>query len=224
VTGSPAWQDAANAELYDAYARTHPKYRDTSHDLVSALTFGSDAHVLDLACGTGITTEALLGRLGPGGSVTAVDGSDAMLTVAGRRVTDSRVRFLQGRPTISPTSLDRPLDASVCNSAIWQLGDIGSVFASVRAVVRLGGEFACNWGSGFVSDSSTVECESDRDYLGETLFEVARSHGCIPPRRSDRRRSPRPTVDDVMATLERAGFGEDRPRAGIAPFLLARRP
>lgn len=55
----------------------------------------SDEIVMDLGCGTGVLTEALLRRLSPRGRVIAVDLSDRMLANARARIGDKRVIWLQ---------------------------------------------------------------------------------------------------------------------------------
>lgn len=76
------WDDPHNAEWYDDFARKHDLYRDTSHDLVELAALTDVNLVIDLACGTGVTTEAILERVGAGTEVVGIDGSEAMLDIA----------------------------------------------------------------------------------------------------------------------------------------------
>lgn len=82
------WDDPHNAELYDRFARNHGMYRETSRDLVKLARLDDAALVVDLACGTGVTTQAILDRVQESANVVALDGSEAMLAIARRRVTD----------------------------------------------------------------------------------------------------------------------------------------
>jgi len=86
MAGAP-WDDAGNARRYAEFARRYPMYRLTSEHLVGLAVLAPDARVVDLCCGTGVTTEAVLAVLGARGSVAAVDGAAAMLAEArpGRR-------------------------------------------------------------------------------------------------------------------------------------------
>lgn len=54
-----------------------------------------DEAILDVGCGTGNLTKALLSQLGPGGRVEAVDLSRNMLSIAAQKVQDPRVRWTQ---------------------------------------------------------------------------------------------------------------------------------
>lgn len=141
------WQDANNARMYDEFARRYPMYRLTSADLVQRADLTVDSHVLDLACGTGVTTEAILSALGPAGRVTAVDASSAMLQRAQQRVRGPRVTWLQSTAeTINASGPAGGLTHVVCNSAIWQL-DLSPVMAAVSHLLAPGGRFVCNLGT-----------------------------------------------------------------------------
>lgn len=79
---SKAWDDAHNAEAYAAFTRRFPMYADTSRDVVERAEVSAADGVLDLCCGTGVTTRTLLTRLPATARLWSVDGSPAMLQVA----------------------------------------------------------------------------------------------------------------------------------------------
>lgn len=108
-----------------------------------------DAAVIDLACGTGVTTEAILAALGPDGRVTGVDGSAAMLAVAASSVTDRRVTWIHARAENLDQGMVGLAHAVVCNSAIWQT-DLDATMRTVRNVLAEDGRFVFNVGSPFL--------------------------------------------------------------------------
>jgi demethylmenaquinone methyltransferase/2-methoxy-6-polyprenyl-1,4-benzoquinol methylase len=81
-------------ELAPAYDQLGLKeWRAAGEELEAALeAFAADGRVLELACGTGIWTERLTRSAR---SLTAVDSSPEMLALAGRRVGEGRVRFIE---------------------------------------------------------------------------------------------------------------------------------
>lgn len=110
--------------------------------LVRAAEIGGD--VLDLCCGEGLLTEALLRAL-PGVTVHAYDGSASMLEAARRRAgaadrLRTRVIDLAARDW---RRLDRPLRAVVSSLAIHHLDDAGkrALFADLHAALAPGGMF-----------------------------------------------------------------------------------
>jgi ubiquinone/menaquinone biosynthesis C-methylase UbiE len=137
------WGEDDNPRRYDAYAREYSADRETSRDLIAlALPLAdagvADAAVLDLACGTGATTREILAVLGPHGRVTGVDKSAAMLRMAASSTTDTRAIWIQARAESVDQHVTEPVDALICNSAIWQT-DFAATAMAVRAVMKAGG-------------------------------------------------------------------------------------
>jgi SAM-dependent methyltransferase len=147
------WREAQNARMYDGFARRFPMYRLTSADLVRCAELQPDSEVLDLACGTGVTTEAILAELGPSGRVTAVDASPAMLQIAAERVQDPRVTWLEAPAEHIATVVRARFSHVVCNSAIWQM-EVREVAATIPALLRPHGRFACSIGTNRQPDGS----------------------------------------------------------------------
>jgi SAM-dependent methyltransferase len=178
VLRGDSWGEDDNAYRYNAFARQYPMYRETSRDLVRLSSPARDSVVLDLACGTGVATAELLSVLGPEGKVIAADKSPAMLAVAERAVSDSRVKWVQTAAETVDRHIDEVVDAAVCNSAIWQT-DLAATAAAVRKVLAVGALFAFNVGSGF------LERRDDPNDLGDQLGVMraiaARDFGWAPP-------------------------------------------
>lgn len=82
------------APRYDLLQRLNPGYR--AHLLASASRLQAPARgrILDLCCGTGLSTEALVARY-PEAQIIGVDQSGGMLRVAQSKPELSRVRFVQ---------------------------------------------------------------------------------------------------------------------------------
>lgn len=157
-------------------------YRDTSRDVVAAAGVQPGATVLDLCCGTGVTTEALLEVVGPDGRIVAVDGSAAMLVEAQRRVADPRVEFNHSPAENIAGVVPDAVDAVVCNSAIWQT-DIEQVITAMERVLRPGGSVAFNVGRRFLIMPFTAEELAPRSPgLSELALAIAiLDHDFMPP-------------------------------------------
>lgn len=206
-----AWDDELTAARYAEFCERHSMYAATSADLVRLAGVAGDMTVVDVACGTGQTTAALLAALGSGARVHAVDSSTAMLGEARRRIDDPRVRWhhatAEALADILPTGA---ADAVVCNSAIWQTR-MDETFAAIAAVLRPGGRFACNIGGQFLILPSTEEELHPRS---ASLHDVAQAiavldHGHVPrPRRGGRRL----TTEHIQALLESAGLRPEPPQ------------
>lgn len=197
------WASEQTAQAYADFCRRHDMYRATSADLVKLAAVAGDERVVDLACGTGQTTEVILEALGPGGSVLAVDGSEQMLAVARRTVTDGRVTWHHCQAeAVADVAAD--VDAVVCNSAIWQ-PDMAAAFQSVHAALRPGGRFACNIGRQFLRMPYTEEELNPRSAsIHDFAYAIAvLEYGHVP---RPGPRGPLLTIEHVSALLREAGF------------------
>jgi hypothetical protein len=96
--------DVGAPELRQAYDRVHDDYDEfwvkeagrPVDELVGRLELGGDERILEAGCGTGYATARLAGRLGPAGSIVAVDLSEGMIGVARRRLAGhAGVRFVR---------------------------------------------------------------------------------------------------------------------------------
>jgi SAM-dependent methyltransferase len=190
-----AWDDPATAAAYASFAVTHPMYRESSRQLVELAGIGASSAVLDLACGTGATTREILAVLGSAGRVVAVDGSAAMLAMAAESTVDDRVRFVRGPAEEVDRLVGGPVDAAVCNSAIWQT-DMARTFRAVRRVLVPGGRFAFN--------VAAPAPGMARSHPMQRAIELAREAGWRPPRGGVSR--PWQSREQLSALAEAAGF------------------
>jgi SAM-dependent methyltransferase len=202
------WGEDDNARRYDEYAREYPTYRETSADLIALALPSADAGVavLDLACGTGATTREILAVLGPAGTVTGADKSAAMLNVAAGSTSDPRVTWIQASAESIDQHVPAPVDAVVCNSAIWQT-DVAATVMAVRAVTRAGGRFAFNVPIGFLDDrDSDGPLERYPALLDEMRVIAERDYGWVPDKTTPGRAGQPLTRESICGSLAAAGF------------------
>ncbi|HEY7204328.1 MAG TPA: methyltransferase domain-containing protein [Methylomirabilota bacterium] len=89
-------------------------FHDMADEMAARLDVPAGARVLETACGTGIVTRRLLGRLGAGGHLVATDLNAPMLAHAAARLPASdRLEWRQADATSLPFD-DRSFDAVVC--------------------------------------------------------------------------------------------------------------
>jgi trans-aconitate methyltransferase len=198
-----SWGEDDNARHYDAFARRHPIYRETSKDLVGLARLAGDATVLDLACGTGVTATEILAVLGPAGRVIGADKSAAMLAMAARSEPDPRATWIQSAAETVDARLTQPVDAVICNSAIWQT-DLPATAAAVHNVLATGGRFVFNIGCGFLEHHDDPNYQGDLPSVMRAI--AASDYGWTPPAQSPPRRRPRLTRESVLRCLADAGF------------------
>jgi demethylmenaquinone methyltransferase/2-methoxy-6-polyprenyl-1,4-benzoquinol methylase len=102
------------------------------------LGVGANETVLDVGCGTGNLTLALLARLSPEGRVVAVDISTRMIAEARRKVSDPRVAWHAADAARLPLP-DASCDRAIC-CAVWpHFDDRAAAAAELRRVLRPAG-------------------------------------------------------------------------------------
>jgi ubiquinone/menaquinone biosynthesis C-methylase UbiE len=213
------WADPRSAELYDRFCSEHDMYRLTSRDLVGLARVSDAALVVDLACGTGVTTEAILSEASASAEVVAVDASEEMLRIARRRMRDERVRWVCSR-AVDLGQHVAGADSVVCNSAIWQL-DMESAIAAAAQALRQGGRFAFNIGRQFLMlPLSPEELHPHKPSFAQLIQAVAvLNYDYAPPHPAAFRRSPM-TPESVTEMLGRAGLVVD----GVEQFEYEQSP
>ncbi len=133
-----------DASGYDALPLPHVGW---GRRTLARLPLRGDETVLELGCGTGRDTEALLTAL-PNGRVIALDGSEQMLTRTRERCGDAggRLQTMQAdlrHPLALP---EDSVDAVFSVATLHWVPDHAAVFAELARVLRPGGRMALDYG------------------------------------------------------------------------------
>lgn len=139
-----SWNTKENAKVYDIYARSFPLYKETSKDLIDIAGILPGITVVDLAAGTGATTQAILNASGGDINIIAVDQAEEMLNkVKEKFFGNDRVKYIVAQAEDIDTVISYPVDAIVCNSAFWQMVPQKTLEA-VSHTLKDGGIFVFN--------------------------------------------------------------------------------
>lgn len=108
----------------------------------AALTKGMRA--IDLGCGIGESTRALLHAVGKEGSVVGIDSSKPMIEQARRNVSEPNVEFrLLAVETIDAWFEAESVDAVLCSQAMWHL-DFEKTLGALKKLLKPHGILAFN--------------------------------------------------------------------------------
>jgi SAM-dependent methyltransferase len=134
-------------ELYDRHLGP-VIFTPYAQDLAARLRCKPGARVLEIACGTGISTAQVLARLPADGRLVATDLNQAMLDHARMRVAaDPRIEWRVADAQQLPFA-DASFDHCVCQFGVMFFPDKVAALREVRRVLKPGGEFLCNtWGT-----------------------------------------------------------------------------
>lgn len=130
------------AHRYDLLQRLNPGYRKHLRLSAHRLAAKEDGRILDLCCGTGLSTEALV-QAYPSAQLTALDASEGMLVQARRKPALQRVRFILG-DAMDPKAAgaDGPFDAILTAYGIRNVGDPDLCLSRMIALLAPGGRVA----------------------------------------------------------------------------------
>ena len=137
-------------EAYDRFLGPY-LFEFSAADLAQRVAgqFDGPIHLLEVACGTGISTRHLANRLVPGSTIDATDLSDAMLAHAQDvNGNHANVRYRQADALDLPFD-DAVFDAVVCPFGIMFFPDRAKGMEEMTRVLKPGGLLALNIWDGF---------------------------------------------------------------------------
>jgi len=138
----------SSARFYDLISAEWPVYRAGRVAAINLMALRPGHHVLDIGCGTGLNFPHLQRRIGPAGSITAVDSSAQMLGQARRRADSAgwnNVRLIEADATALNADTLEPggsFDAVISTYALSLMADWRLAVSLMVAVTRPGGRVA----------------------------------------------------------------------------------
>lgn len=133
MTATPAAADPA--EVYDSLFAP-ALFAPFGRAVADAADLAAGSRVLDVGCGTGALTAAVVDRVGAGGTVVGLDPNPQMLAVARRKPWP--VRWVDGRAEALPFG-DGHFDAVVSQFAMMFFDDRVQALREMRRVLRPAG-------------------------------------------------------------------------------------
>lgn len=127
------------------------------------------AQVVDLACGSGMITRALLPKLGPIGTIAGIDLNPGMLAHAQSTIDDPRVTWHEADASSLPLD-DASVNVLCCHQGLQFFPDRGAALDEVHRILRPDGRVVVAvWGH--LGDNPEVAAMSQAigEFLGEDL-------------------------------------------------------
>jgi trans-aconitate 2-methyltransferase len=149
------------------YDRTSGPQQTWGYEVLTRLRgISEDASVLDVGCGTGRVTEALL-ALVPRGRLLAIDNSAEMVALARRRLGDRARVWCQD---VLDLDLPHPVDVIISTAALHWVSDHDRLWPRLASVLRPGGllEVQCG-GRGNIDRVRAVIEAAARDHAPELV-------------------------------------------------------
>ncbi|MBI1923721.1 L-histidine N(alpha)-methyltransferase [Candidatus Poribacteria bacterium] len=170
-----------SAETYSVESEKISFYQATNRELIAAGQIQPGMTILDLGCGSGLTTRTILASIGDECVIYAIDLSEEMLRQARQVVTSSAVRFIRASADDFSQYIPRVVDRIFCNAAFWHFPDASAVLKETRTVLKTTGRFLFNipdqefdFGDGKRSEIAQVVAACLQQPLRQEASEVLR--------------------------------------------------
>lgn len=172
------WDTKENAEEYNKYAGTFSMYKETSKDLIALAKIEKNMTVVDLAAGTGVTTQEIINKTDGQINIIAIDQSLEMLEKAKQNLNNENIRYIASEAEEFGKKINTKVDVIISNSAFWQM-DAGKTFSNVSSVLKKGGIFAFNLPEQFFNhpDFTTKKNSKVEKLSREELVSLANKSG-----------------------------------------------
>jgi ubiquinone/menaquinone biosynthesis C-methylase UbiE len=154
--------------------------------LASLLNVGPGQHILDIACGNGLTSRRLAEL---GGHVTAFDFSANLIEKAKSRSATLHAQRLISYHLIDATNEqqllslgEKTFDAALSNMALFDIADLEPLFRALPRLLKPNGTFVFSLTHPAFNNASTVFVLEERDDQGEikTVYSVKNSRYMTP--------------------------------------------
>jgi len=163
ASGWAKWERAFSADLSIA-----------TDALIDTAGVRPGMRVLDLACGAGTQSVAVARRVGPNGTVVAVDISPTMLEHVRRNAVEAGLRTIETRESAAE-DLDEsqaPFDASICRLGLMLFPSPRGALQAVQRVLKPGARFA----------SLVFTTSANNPFMAQPMAILLRHAGKSPPK------------------------------------------
>ncbi len=162
--------------MYQDFEESTGFFRDLSRALLGKMEIGANANILDVGCGTGVSTRQMLDQI-PHCRVWGLDISPGMLDTARQLLGESdRVRFVEGDAARLTEYFDVRFDAVVYSASIFLIPDYRESLRQARNLLEPGGRIGLTFMDGLYGpeDENLVAKANEQAQMGASLKRLVR--------------------------------------------------
>jgi len=197
INFSKLWNKSG--KQYYNYALKFPQYKKTNEKLVEISEIKANQIVVDLACGTGLTTKDVLKNYPDIKKVYAIDFSEEMINIAKEFVQSKKVAFIVADVQDVDKFISEKVDVVLCNSAFWQFQNQNQVLKSIISILKDDGIFVFNLNQQFFDFG---ESEPNQKIIIDTLFSEMKKRGY----ESNSKLKPKVAREKIEELFNQEGF------------------
>jgi len=200
-----------------SYDRLSTFQEQLGREVLDRLSLRGDETVLDVGCGSGRVTQALIDRL-PRGRVIGVDGSPDMIAAAAERLPAETELHVQD---LVELRLDEPVDAILSTATFHWIADHDALFAALYTALKPGGQLVAQCGGvGNVAAVHAAAARVAEDAPYHEHLDGWEGQWNFPTVHATERRLIAAGFSDVSATLSVRPTQPDDPEAFLKTVVL----
>jgi 2-polyprenyl-3-methyl-5-hydroxy-6-metoxy-1,4-benzoquinol methylase len=128
----------ANGAAYEAYVGRWSRL--VAKEFLAWIPYNTEAHWLDVGCGTGALSQTILGRTKPL-TITSIDASETFIHYAKQQLSDTRFKFVVGDARVLPFE-NQAFDQVVSGLMLNFVPEVEKVVTEMVRVTKPGGKVA----------------------------------------------------------------------------------
>lgn len=212
INFSKLWNKSG--KQYHDYALKYLQYKKTNEKLVELAEIKPYQVIVDLACGTGLTTKEVLKNYPDVKKIYAVDFSEDMINVAKEFVQLKKVAFIVTDAQDIDKFISEKVDVVLCNSAFWQFQNQNKVLKVIFNILKDDGRFIFNLNQQFFDFGRP---EPNQKLIIDTIFSEMKKRGFEPSEKI----KPRLDKEKIEELFRTSGFQLEKTESiNIGPRTL----
>lgn len=163
------WSDNITVTMYDELVSNSELYKEINNDIIEIAAINEGNCIVDVGCGTGITTIELVKRYNEI-TVFAIDPSQNMINCAKSKLKDDRVNyFITKGENINEIITKNSIDRIICNASFWQM-DLDTFLSGAYQTIKPNGKLIFNLSRAFLEDIVPSQDRELGDYVIDIIY------------------------------------------------------
>ncbi len=201
INFSKLWNKSG--KQYQEYALKFPQYKQTNEKLIEISDIKPNQIIVDIACGTGLTTKEVLKNCPDIERIYAIDFSEDMINIAKEFVQSKKVAFIVADAEDVDKFISEKVDMVLCNSAFWQFQNQNQVLNAISNVLKNNGKLIFNLNQQFFNFGKP---EPNQKFLIDTIFSEIKTRGY----EHGNKLKPKIDEEEIEELFNQAGFNLDK--------------
>lgn len=167
-----------SGEAYHNYGLAYPQYQETNRRIIEFANIHPNQTVVDLACGTGLTSKRILEAMEGKGKIYAIDFAEDMINQAKKYLKSKNIKFILSDVAKIDEIIPEKVDRIICNSSFWWFSNHLGLLKGIKKILKEDGLFIFNLPGQFYSfeDNKPTHRAKIRDMIFEEMKKRGYSH------------------------------------------------